>query len=234
MMEQNILLVEDGEALQVALSDRLRRDGYMVDCASDGETGFQKATSLPFDLMIIDVLLPGRNGLDLCRDIRGAGLGMPILMLTACHDPAIKIAGLKGGADAYLTKPFDMLELSARIEALLRRRPVGQSAAQWVQPSQKPSEPSEASSSATSGGQRRLPISPRDRKLLEQFERQLEAHTESARLAQVIPSLRIALEEEWQTPQTPRNKSFLSAAEGIIEFLEAMFDGIRPPRRRDR
>ena len=123
-MERRILLVEDEKAMQVVLNDRLVKDGYSVDCASDGEIGFKKATSLPFDLMILDLVLPGRNGLDLCRDVRYAGLGIPILMITACHERLVKIAGLKSGADDYVTKPFDLLELSARVAALLRRGPL--------------------------------------------------------------------------------------------------------------
>jgi two-component system, OmpR family, alkaline phosphatase synthesis response regulator PhoP len=123
-MRENILLVEDEEALQMALSDRLRKEGYVVDSAFDGEVGFEKATTLPFDLIVLDIMLPGRNGLDLCRDIRIAGLGTPILVLTARSETSDKIVGLKLGADDYVTKPFDMLELMARIEALLRRAPV--------------------------------------------------------------------------------------------------------------
>jgi DNA-binding response OmpR family regulator len=73
-MNENILLVEDEQALRMIVGDRLRKQGYLVDCASDGETGFRKATSQPFDLMILDVMLQRRSGLDLCRDIRRAGL----------------------------------------------------------------------------------------------------------------------------------------------------------------
>src|SRR5262249_50694329 len=120
MREQSILLVEDEEAMRMVLSDRLRLEGYAVDSATDGESGFAKATSLPFDLMILDVMLPGRNGFDLCRDIRRAGLATPILFLTALREPT---AGFSAGADGYITKPFDMGELSARVEALLRRSP---------------------------------------------------------------------------------------------------------------
>jgi len=123
-MKENILLVEDEEALCMALSDRLRKDGYEVDFVTDGEKGYEKATSLPFDLIVLDIMLPGRNGLDLCRDIRTAGLGTPILLLTARGEIVDKIVGLKLGADDYVTKPFDMQELMARIEALLRRAPI--------------------------------------------------------------------------------------------------------------
>jgi two-component system, OmpR family, alkaline phosphatase synthesis response regulator PhoP len=117
------LLVEDEEELLMTVGERLRGEGYVVDSASDGETGLGKATSLPFHLIILDIMLLGRNGLDLCRDVRAAGVGTPILLLTARSETVDKIVGLKLGAEAYVTKPFDMLELMARVEALLRRMP---------------------------------------------------------------------------------------------------------------
>jgi len=122
-MNENILLVEDEQALRMTLSDRLRSEGYVVDFSPDGEQGFEKATNLPFDLIILDIMLPRRSGLDVCRDIRLAGLATPILLLTARGQIVDKVAGLKLGADDYVTKPFDTLELMARIEALLRRAP---------------------------------------------------------------------------------------------------------------
>jgi two-component system alkaline phosphatase synthesis response regulator PhoP len=122
-MNENILLVEDEQALQMTLGDRLQSEGYVVDFATDGEQGFDKATRLPFDLIILDLMLPRRSGFDICRDIRLAGLATPILMLTARGQTAEKVVGLKLGADDYVTKPFDTLELMARIEALLRRVP---------------------------------------------------------------------------------------------------------------
>ena len=120
-MNENILLVEDEEALRMTLSDRLRSEGYVVDFAVDGQEAFDKATRLPFDLIILDVMLPVRNGFDVCRDIRREGLATPILVLTARDQTAEKVVGLKLGADDYVTKPFDTLELLARVEALLRR-----------------------------------------------------------------------------------------------------------------
>ena len=122
-MNENVLLVEDEKALSRTLSDRLCAEGYIVNCALDGNDGLDKATRLPFDLIILDIMLPGKNGFDICRDIRQAGLATPILMLTARGQTAEKIVGLKLGADDYVTKPFDMLELMARVEALLRRTP---------------------------------------------------------------------------------------------------------------
>jgi two-component system, OmpR family, alkaline phosphatase synthesis response regulator PhoP len=123
-MNENILLVEDEQALRSALSVRLRGEGYVVDTACDGIEGLEKATTLPFDLIILDVRLPCRSGLDVCCDIRQAGLATPILFLTARDQTTDKVIGLKLGGDDYVTKPFKARELVARIEVLLRRVPV--------------------------------------------------------------------------------------------------------------
>src|SRR6201998_3535720 len=123
-MNENILLVEDEDALRITLSDRLRGEGYVVDSAKDGEEGLEKVTSSPFDLLILDVMLPHRSGFDICRDIRQAGLATPILFLTARNELVDKVVGFKLGGDDYVTKPFEAAELMVRIEALLRRAPV--------------------------------------------------------------------------------------------------------------
>jgi len=120
----NLLLVEDEEALRMTVGDRLRNEGYTVEYAVNGDEAFEKATHLPFDLIVLDIMLPGRSGFDVCQDIRRAGLITPVLMLTARSRISDKVNGLKIGADDYLTKPFEMAELVARIEALLRRAPV--------------------------------------------------------------------------------------------------------------
>jgi two-component system alkaline phosphatase synthesis response regulator PhoP len=122
-VSERILVVEDEEALRVALSDRLKNEDYAVECAADGEEGFQKALQGRFDLVILDVMLPRKKGFDICRDVRKAGLVVPIIMLTAKSETVDKVLGLKIGADDYVTKPFEMIELMARIEALLRRAP---------------------------------------------------------------------------------------------------------------
>jgi two-component system alkaline phosphatase synthesis response regulator PhoP len=122
-MHENVLLVEDEQALRLTLGDRLRSEGYVVNVAGNGEEGLEKATRLPFDLIILDVMLPRKSGFDVCRDIRQAGLATPILMLTARGQTVDKVVGLKLGADDYVTKPFELPELLARIEALLRRAP---------------------------------------------------------------------------------------------------------------
>jgi two-component system alkaline phosphatase synthesis response regulator PhoP len=118
-----ILLIEDEAGLRLTLSDRLRSEGYEVDTASDGNSGYEKALGGAFDLILLDVMMPGKNGFDVCRDLRQKSVSTPILMLTARGQTIDKVLGLKIGADDYLTKPFETMELLARIEALLRRRP---------------------------------------------------------------------------------------------------------------
>jgi two-component system alkaline phosphatase synthesis response regulator PhoP len=122
-MNMKILLVEDEPGLILTLSDRLKSEGYQLQVASDGEAGFDLAVSGDHDLIILDVMLPKRNGFDVCRDLRQKNIRTPILMLTAKGETIDKVLGLKLGADDYLTKPFEVIELLARIEALLRRAP---------------------------------------------------------------------------------------------------------------
>ena len=118
-----VLLVEDEAGLILTLTDRLRSEGFDVTSAADGEQGLSFALSESFDLIILDVMLPKKNGLDVCRDLRQKNITTPILMLTAKGETIDKVLGLKLGADDYLTKPFEVMELLARIEALLRRSP---------------------------------------------------------------------------------------------------------------
>jgi two-component system alkaline phosphatase synthesis response regulator PhoP len=122
-MNKRILLIEDEPGLVLTLTDRLTSEGYRIEAATDGETGLDWAANAPFDLILLDVMLPGMNGFDVCRDLRQQGVAIPILMLTARGQVTDKVVGLKLGADDYLTKPFEMIELLARIEALLRRAP---------------------------------------------------------------------------------------------------------------
>jgi two-component system, OmpR family, alkaline phosphatase synthesis response regulator PhoP len=118
-----LLLVEDEPGLQLALSDRLVAEGYRVETAADGDTAIQRATGEPFDIIILDVMLPGRDGFEVARTVRQQGVQSAILMLTARTQVVDRVVGLKLGADDYLTKPFEMIELLARLEALLRRAP---------------------------------------------------------------------------------------------------------------
>jgi two-component system alkaline phosphatase synthesis response regulator PhoP len=120
-MAAKILIVEDEAGLVTTLRDRLREQGYGVSVARDGESAMEMAARQPFDLILLDLMLPGQSGLDVCEKLRKAGASTPILMLTARRQTKDKVAGLKAGGDDYLTKPFHMTELLARIEALLRR-----------------------------------------------------------------------------------------------------------------
>lgn len=118
-----ILLVEDEPGLVLTLTDRLTVEGYTVETAMDGDDGLSRAVNEPFDLILLDVMLPRKNGFDVCRDLRQKRVQTPVIMLTARGQVVDKVVGLKLGADDYLTKPFEVLELLARIEALLRRSP---------------------------------------------------------------------------------------------------------------
>src|SRR5580692_987161 len=120
-MTTKILIIEDEPGLVTTLRDRLRKQGYLVSSAGDGESGLQLAIREPADLILLDLMLPGQNGLAVCEKLREAGSTTPILMLTARRQTKDKVAGLKAGGDDYLTKPFQMSELLARVEALLRR-----------------------------------------------------------------------------------------------------------------
>ena len=120
-MKANLLLIEDEPGLILALSDRLKAEGYAVEVAQDGRRGLERALSPDFDLVLLDLMLPGLSGLEICRELRHRKSEVPVLMLTARGETADRVVGLKLGADDYLPKPFDTAELLARIEALLRR-----------------------------------------------------------------------------------------------------------------
>jgi two-component system copper resistance phosphate regulon response regulator CusR len=116
-----ILLVEDEPSAARMLAKGLREQGYAVDVAGDGEEALYQQSINEYDLVILDVMLPRRDGFDVCRSIRSEGSAVPILMLTARDAVDDRISGLDCGADDYLTKPFDFGELMARVRALLRR-----------------------------------------------------------------------------------------------------------------
>jgi two-component system, OmpR family, alkaline phosphatase synthesis response regulator PhoP len=120
-MSSRILLVEDEPALALTLSDLLTAEGYTVDTAGDGQSGLERALGEAWDLILLDVMLPRKNGLEVCRELRQRGKDVAVLMLTAKSQLTDRVVGLKLGADDYLTKPFEPPELLARIEALLRR-----------------------------------------------------------------------------------------------------------------
>ncbi len=120
---RRLLLVEDEPGLVLTLTDRLAREGYAVETSADGESGLERIASGGFDLVLLDVMLPRLNGFDVLRELRRRGVETPVILLTARGQVVDKVVGLKLGADDYVTKPFEMIELLARIEAKLRRAP---------------------------------------------------------------------------------------------------------------
>jgi DNA-binding response OmpR family regulator len=116
-----LLVVEDDDAIALGLEDDLRLEGYEVVVARDGVEAVRTARDGSFDLIVLDLMLPGKDGYQVCRELRRAGVGTPIIMLTARAQDAEKILGLEAGADDYITKPFNPMELRARIKAVLRR-----------------------------------------------------------------------------------------------------------------
>src|SRR5712671_6119995 len=125
MTHARILLVEDEPNLRRTLTDLLKSDGYLVESSEDGIEGQELAMKNPFDVIILDVMLPSRSGFEVCRRLRESGNNTPILMLTARSELNNKVQGFKAGSDDYLTKPFETPELQARVEALLRRGSAG-------------------------------------------------------------------------------------------------------------
>jgi len=159
-----ILIVEDDRKVASFLQKGLREEGYVPDVAHDGEDGLRKAAVNPYDLVILDVMLPGRTGLEVVRELRGRDVAVPVLMLTARDTREDIVTGLDAGADDYLTKPFGLDELLARVRALLRRggtQRVERLAYEGV-------ELDRLRHTATRGG-RKLDLTPREFRLLEYF-----------------------------------------------------------------
>jgi two-component system alkaline phosphatase synthesis response regulator PhoP len=122
-MKKRILIVDDEQQMCMILGDRLRSEGYAVEFAFDGKSGAERIGKTAFDLIILDIMLPVVNGLDLCMQMRKSGISTPVIFLTARSQSLEKVRGFNAGADDYVTKPFEMLELMARVESLLRRSP---------------------------------------------------------------------------------------------------------------
>lgn len=120
-MSGRILLIEDEPGLVLTLTDRLSSEGYFVESALDGPSGLARAAAEKWDLILLDVMLPGMNGFDVVKEMRQQKVSAPVIMLTARGQVVDKVLGLKLGADDYLTKPFETIELLARIEAQIRR-----------------------------------------------------------------------------------------------------------------
>ena len=123
---KRILVIEDEPQMRLGLCDNLELEGYEVETAVDGDEGLQKAGAFAPDLIILDVMLPKKNGFDVCRDLRARAVSTPIVMLTARSAETDKVLGLELGADDYVTKPFSITELLARVRAVLRRTGTGE------------------------------------------------------------------------------------------------------------
>jgi two-component system alkaline phosphatase synthesis response regulator PhoP len=121
-MAHRVLIIEDEPGLVLTLTDLLTSEGYTIESAMDGTNGLRLASEGGFDLILLDVMLPGKSGFDVCRDLRARDVKTPVIMLTARGQVIDKVLGLKLGADDYLTKPFEPMELLARMEAMLRRQ----------------------------------------------------------------------------------------------------------------
>jgi two-component system, OmpR family, alkaline phosphatase synthesis response regulator PhoP len=119
--KKTILIIEDEPAISMAIKDELEFDGFQVRVAKDGSAGLDSVIQSPPHLVILDLMMPGKNGFEVCREIRQRGLNTPVIILTARGQEADKIRGLELGADDYITKPFSLAELIARIRAVLRR-----------------------------------------------------------------------------------------------------------------
>ena len=118
---KKVLIIEDDAAIRIALEDYLSSENYSVESIDNGAFGVEKIIRFKPDLIILDLMLPGRNGIDICKEVRIRNIKTPIIMLTSKSDEADKVIGLELGADDYITKPFSLRELSARIKAVLRR-----------------------------------------------------------------------------------------------------------------
>jgi DNA-binding response OmpR family regulator len=130
-MSKRVLVVDDEPGIVDLVSYGLRREGYDVDAVGDGEEALARARENPFDLIVLDVMLPGVSGTDVCRTLRGES-DVPILMLTARDAEVDTVVGLEVGADDYVTKPFSMAELVSRVRAILRRRDLDRASAGGV------------------------------------------------------------------------------------------------------
>ncbi len=120
-MSKTILLIEDEPGIRMAVKDELEFEGFRVHLAEDGLTGLESILRNAPDLIVLDLMLPGKNGFEICREVRQRGIATPVIVLTARGQEADKIRGLQLGADDYITKPFSLAELVARIRAVLRR-----------------------------------------------------------------------------------------------------------------
>jgi DNA-binding response OmpR family regulator len=120
-LKKTILVIEDDPGISMAVRDELQFEGFRVEVAHDGKTGLESILQSPPHLVLLDIMLPGHNGFQICQEIRTRGISTPIIVLTARGQEADRVRGLELGADDYITKPFSLAELVARVRAVLRR-----------------------------------------------------------------------------------------------------------------
>ncbi len=177
-----LLLVEDDRNLRTFLRKALREEGYAVDYAESGDSGLERALNHEYECILLDVMLPGRDGFSVVEELRKRGVATPILLLTARHQLEDRVRGLEGGADDYLTKPFDLPELMARIVALIRRANLRHEdvvlkvGALQVDPLQR----------IVSSGDRTIDLSPREFALLEFLMRNAGRTVSRSRIAEAV------------------------------------------------
>jgi DNA-binding response OmpR family regulator len=172
-MQNKILMIEDEPGLVLTVGDRLQADGYSFESATDGIEGENKAKAGRYDLILLDVMLPGKDGFAICKSLRAQKVMTPILMLTARSQTSDKVTGLKLGADDYLGKPFEMIELEARIEALLRRADAAAHAIE-VKPAEKGDLVIDLKRGYITLQDTEYPLSAQEIKLLDYFYRHVD------------------------------------------------------------
>lgn len=200
-----ILLVEDDNLIAQQLVPQLNHQNYTVDVATDGQTGLEQAETMPYDLILLDVMLPKVNGINICRRLRSQGIKTPILLLTAKDNSTNKVMGLDAGADDYLTKPFDLQELSARIRALLRRGDTETTPIlKWGDLSLDPS------ACEVTFRERLIPLTPKEYGLLELFLR--NPHR--------VFSRSVILDRLWSFEVSPGEETVTSHIKGLRRKLK--------------
>lgn len=202
-----ILIVEDDERIAEALAEALADQHYTVDIAADGEAGWDLVEAFPYDLVLLDVMLPKLDGIQFCQQLRDCSYRMPVLMLTARDTSVDKVVGLDAGADDYVVKPFDLEELSARIRALLRRGstttpPVLKCGSLQLDPS----------SCEVTYRDRSLNLTPKEYSLLELFLRNRRR----------VFSRSAILESLWSFEEPPEEDTVKAHIKGLRQKLKAV------------
>ncbi len=166
-MKKRILIVEDEASLSMAIRDELEFEGFEAAVIQDGVEALEQILTAPPDLVVLDLMLPGKSGFDICHDVRRRGLGTPIIMLTARAHETDKVRGLELGADDYVVKPFSLAELTARIRAVLRRSEKQRREAEPAQTLRVGPLRLDARKQVASVGDRRLDLTHKEFQLLE-------------------------------------------------------------------